>query len=121
MGTDQLIEAITSPSMKFAICILAFALMATIEAAPATESGLYGSETAGDGSKYFANQLDGVQGALVDIEAAGTDLNTIETKLEALVDGSAKVYAAETALETAVDSAAYANAFAAPSTDVVPT
>ena len=102
--------------MKFVICIAALALMATIEAAPAIESGLYGSETAGDGSKYFANQLDGVQGALVDIEAAGTDLNTIETKLEALVDGSAKIYTAETALETAVDSAAYTNAFAAPAT-----
>merc|ERR1711994_1095888 len=113
MGTDQPIEAITSPSMKFAICILAFALMATIEAAPATENGLYGSETAGDGSKYFASELDGIQGALKDISAAGTDLTTIETKLENIVDGSADIYAAEAALETAVDSAAYTNAFTA--------
>jgi len=97
--------------MKFAICIAALALMATIEAAPATETGEYGSDTAGDGSKYFANELDGIQGALTDISAAGTDLTTIETKLENLVDNAADVYAAESALETAVDSAAYTNAF----------
>jgi len=99
--------------MKFAICILAFALMATIEAAPATETGVYGSDTPADGSKYFAatGELDSIQGALVDIEAAGTDLATIKGKLEALVDGAPKVYAAEAALETAVDSAAYTNAF----------
>jgi len=56
-------------------------------------------------------QLDSIQGALTDIEAAGTDLETIKGKLEALVDGAPKVYAAEAALETAVDSAAYTNAF----------
>ena len=113
--------------MKFAICIAALAFMATIEADPTdgsdlikTETGIYG-DSAVAGSLYFTNQLDGIQGALVDIETAGTDLNTIETKLEALVDGSAKIYAAETALETATDSTAYANAFAIPSTDVVPT
>jgi len=98
--------------MKFAICVLAFALMATIEAAPATETGDYGSDSI-TGSKYFAKtgQLDSIQGALTDIEAAGTDLETIKGKLEALVDGAPKVYAAEAALETAVDSAAYTNAF----------
>merc|ERR1712244_89230 len=82
------------PNMKFVICIAALALMATIEAAPATETGSYGSETAGDGSKYFASELDGIQGALKDISAAGTDLTTIETKLENIVDGSADIYAA---------------------------
>jgi len=96
--------------MKFAICIAALALMATIEAAPATETGTYGAGE-GDGSKYFAATLDGIQGALEDISAAGTDLTTIETKLENLVDGAQDVYDAEAALETAVDSAAYTNAF----------
>ena len=101
--------------MKFAICILAFALMATIEAAPATETGVYGSDTPSDGSKYFAatGKLDSIQGALVDIEAAGVDLDTIKGKLEALVDSASLVYAAESVLETAVDSAAYTNAFTA--------
>ena len=101
--------------MKFAICILAFALMATIEAAPATETGVYGSDTPSDGSKYFAatGKLDSIQGALVDIEAAGVDLDTIKGKLEALVDSASLVFAAESVLETAVDSAAYTNAFTA--------
>jgi len=99
--------------MKFAVCILAFALMATIEAAPAEETGVYGSDSAGDGSKYFASSgtLDGVQGALEDIAAAGADLEIIKGKLEALVDSASTVYAAESALETAVDSTVYANAF----------
>merc|ERR1712062_752414 len=97
------------------ICILAFALMATIEAAPATETGVYGSDTPSDGSKYFAatGKLDSIQGALVDIEAAGVDLDTIKGKLEALADSASLVYAAESALETAVDSSVYANAFKA--------
>ena len=54
---------------------------------------------------------DNFQGALVDIEAAGVDLDTIKGKLEALVDSASLVYAAESALETAVDSSVYANAF----------
>jgi len=110
--------------MKFAICIAALSFLATIatqsgagsgsgsgSGAPAT-TGTYGN---GDppvlASLYFTNQLDGIQGALKDISAAGADLETMKGKLEALIDGSASVYAAEAALETAVDSAAYTNAF----------
>merc|ERR1711890_22277 len=93
------------PNMKFAFCIAALALMATVEAAPATANGAYG------GPLYFENNLDGIQGALMDISAAGTDLDLIKGKLEAIVDGSGSIYAAEAALETAVDSAAYTNAF----------
>ena len=96
--------------MKFAVCIAALALMATIEAAPASDNGLYDGD---NGSLYFGNQLDGIQGALIDIEAAGTDLATIKGKLEAIVDGSGDIYAAEAALELAVDSGAYTNAFTA--------
>ena len=98
--------------MKFAICIVALALMATIEAAPAPV-GTYGdgSDPPVLASVYFENNLDGIQGALTDIEAAGIDLATIKGKLEALADGAPKIYAAESALETAVDSAAYTNAF----------
>ena len=110
--------------MKFAICIAALSFLATIAAqsgaapysargsAAAATIGTYGN---GDppvlASLYFTNQLDGIQGALKDISAAGADLETMKGKLEALVDGSASVYAAEAALETAVDSAAYTNAF----------
>merc|ERR1712124_129842 len=111
-SSDQRYNITRSPfNMKFTICIAALALMATIEAAPATETGEYGSDTPNDGSKYFAATLDGIQGALEDISAAGTDLTTIETKLENLVDGAQDVYDAEAALETAVDSAAYTNAW----------
>merc|ERR1712122_185916 len=100
------------PNMKFAVCIAALALMATIEAAPAP-AGTYGDAAGSAGSLLFENNLDGIQGALVDIEAAGVDLDLIKGKLEAIVDGSGDIYAAESALETAVDSAAYTNAFTA--------
>merc|ERR1712018_224183 len=97
------------PNMKFAVCIAALALMATIEAAPAP-AGTYGDAAGSAESLLFENNLDGIQGAL-DIEAAGVDLDLIKGKLEAIVDGSGSIYAAESALETAVDSAAYTNAF----------
>merc|ERR1712122_281374 len=98
------------PNMKFAVCIAALALMATIEAAPAP-AGTYGDAAGTPGSLKFESNLDGIQGALVDIEAAGVDLETIKGKLEAIVDGSGDIYAAEAALELAVDSGAYTNAF----------
>merc|ERR1712018_907333 len=84
--------------------------MATIEAAPAP-AGTYGDAAGSAESLLFENNLDGIQSALVDIEAAGVDLDLIKGKLEAIVDGSGSIYAAESALETAVDSAAYTNAF----------
>ena len=98
--------------MKFAFCIAALALMAMIEAAQ--WNGDFGKQGEGDLSAtyYFGSNLDSIQGALQDISKAGEDLGVLETKMEALVDGSAQIYAAETALETAVDSAAYTNAFA---------
>merc|ERR1712113_1085588 len=110
---------ISNPVMKFALCIPALAFMATIEAAPASTGGTYGTPDF-PASFYFEANLDSTQGALQDISKAGEDLGVMETKLEALVDGSAQIYSAETALETAVDSAAYANAFAVPSTVVTP-
>merc|ERR1712122_197652 len=125
MGTDQPIKAIISlalsseqPITKFAFCIAALALMAMIEAAQ--WNGDFGKQGEGDLSAtyYFGSNLDSIQGALQDISKAGEDLGVLETKMEALVDGSAQIYAAETALETAVDSAAYINAFATPAVPV---
>merc|ERR1712080_188038 len=58
---------------------MGLALMATVEAAPATANGAYG------GPLYFENNLDGIQGALMDISAAGTDLDLIKGKLGALL------------------------------------
>ena len=91
--------------MRFAYCIVALGLGATIQASP---EGVYGTE--GNG-RYFENNLDGIQGALVDISKAGEDLVTIETKLEALVDGSALIYKAESVLENSVVKTDFVNAW----------
>ena len=91
--------------MRFAYCIVTLGLGATIQASP---EGVYGTE--GNG-RYFENNLDGIQGALVDISKAGEDLVTIETKLEALVDGSALIYKAESVLENAVVKTDFVNAW----------
>jgi len=91
--------------MRFAFCIVALGFCATIHASPA---GDYGTE--GNG-RYFENNLDGIQGALEDISKAGEDLVTIETKLEALVDGSALIYDAESVLENAVVKTDFINAW----------
>ena len=91
--------------MRFAYCIVALGLGATIQASP---EGVYGTE--GNG-RYFENNLDGIQGALEDISKAGEDLVTIENKLEALVDGSALIYKAESVLENSVGKDVYINAW----------
>ena len=62
-------------------------------------------------SKYFENTLDEVQGALIDISSAKIDLDVMERKLEAIVDGSSVIYKTETVLENAVAKNAYENAW----------
>ena len=91
--------------MRFAFCVVALALCAKIQARP---EGDYGTE--GDG-RYFENNLDGLQGALVDISKAGEDLKVLENKLECLVDGSALIYKAESVLENSVGKDVYINAW----------
>jgi len=91
--------------MRFAYCIVALGLVTTIQASP---EGVYGTE--GNG-RYFENNLDGIQGALEDISKAGEDLVTIENKLEALVDGSALIYKAESVLENSVVKTDLVNAW----------
>jgi len=91
--------------MRFAFCVVALALCAKIQARP---DGDYGTE--GDG-RYFENNLDGLQGALVDISKAGEDLKILETKLEGLVDGSGLIYKAESELENSVGKDVYNNAW----------
>ena len=91
--------------MRFAFFVVALALSATIQARP---QGDYGTE--GNG-RYFENNLDGLQGALEDISKAGKNLVVLETKLEALVDGSALIYKAESVLENSVGKDAYINAW----------
>ena len=91
--------------MRFPFFVVVLALSATIQAKP---EGDYGTE--GDG-RFFENNLDGLQGALEDISKAGEDLVVLETKLEALVDGSALIYKAESVLENSVSKDAYINAW----------
>jgi len=91
--------------MRFAFCIVALSLCATIQTRP---EGDYGTEGKG---RYFENNLDGLQGALEDISKAGEDLATLETKLEDLVDGSGLIYKAESVLENSVGKDVYINAW----------
>ena len=62
-------------------------------------------------SKYFENTLDGIQGALIDIGSAKNDLDVMEKKLEAIVDGSSMIFKAEIVLENAVAKDVYENAW----------
>ena len=93
--------------MRFVFCVVVLTLGAAVKARPGGE-GEYGLE--GNG-RYFENNLDSLQGALEDISKAGEDLEIIETKLEAIVDGSALVYKAESVLENAVGKTVYTNAW----------
>ena len=93
--------------MRFLFCVVALTLGATVKARPGG-TGDYGLE--GNG-RYFENNLDNLQGALEDISKAGEDLEIIETKLEAIVDGSALVFKAESVLENAVAKTVYTNAW----------
>ena len=91
--------------MRFAFCVVALSLCATIQTRP---EGDYGTEGKG---RYYENNLDGLQGALEDISKAGEDLATLETKLEGLVDGSGLIYKAESVLENSVGKDVYINAW----------
>lgn len=91
--------------MRFAFCVVALTLCATIQTRP---EGDYGTEGKG---RYFENNLDGLQGALEDISKAGEDLTTLETKLEGLVDGSGLIYKVESVLENSVVKDVYINAW----------
>ena len=93
--------------MRFIFCVVALTLGATVTGRPGG-TGDYGLE--GNG-RYFENNLDNLQGALEDISKAGEDLEIIETKLEAIVDGSALVFKAESVLENAVAKTVYTNAW----------
>jgi len=93
--------------MNFAISFIVLAFVACAYAKPAGKFS---------GNDAFEGDLDLIQGSLDDIKNAGSDLGVIEGKLEGLVAKKADIEAAETALQTAVDKNAYANAWAAPPT-----
>jgi|ERR1712080_188301 len=116
MGTyDPLIEASTlfvlrkhdnpNPStMKCVFVLLALVAMTSAE-------GIY-SET-----KFFTGDLDSIQGANADIAKAAASLQMKEAAVADLVTGKESIFAAEQALETAVDVAAYSNSFIGVETD----
>merc|ERR1712018_964373 len=97
-------------AMKTALPFIALLLVAAVNAAPQGGKG-----TAGQGkystSKFFYGVLDSEQGALLDIAAAKEDLDRMELKLEALAAQKETILAAEEAMEAAVDSSVYKNAF----------
>ena len=64
----------------------------------AESKGLYGD------SNFFEGNIDSVQGALEDIQAAGSVLNLMEGQLKTLVDESDKVFAAEREIESGIDT-----------------
>jgi len=86
--------------MKFALCIVAVAMMATVDATPAYSDVSYFSD---------GGTLDNIQGAIIDVVSAAEDLGVMEGKLEAIVSASTDVFAVESNVEYAVDRAAYAN------------
>lgn len=88
--------------MKFALCIVAVAIMATVEAKP--------SPAFSDNSYFTADAtLDSVQGAIIDIVSAAGDLDTMQDMLQGVADESTAVFAVEVAVEDAVDKTAYTN------------
>ena len=104
--------------MKFVFTLVALALIAASDAAPAQEvtETLEGAAEAGKysdagGETLFVNGLDEIQGAVEDIESAATVLDNLETQLSTLDSKSGDVIAAEEAIEAAVSSALITNSF----------
>merc|ERR1712076_254312 len=108
----------TLPVMKFVFTLVALALIAASDAAPAQEvtETLEGAAEAGTysgagGETLFVGGLDDIQGAVEDIESAAAVLDNLETQLSTLDSKSGDVIAAEKAIEAAVDASAITNAF----------
>jgi len=90
--------------MKFALCFVALALLASVQANPLDLSAIPESPPA-----YFSGPLEEIQGAIYDTIRAGNDLETLETRLQNIADSSSYFFRAESAIEYAVDSAPYLN------------
>jgi len=89
--------------MKFTLCIVALAIMVSVEAAPAPgDISQPTNEVA-----YFDAKLASVQGAITDTINAGMDLEDMETKLQGIVDASSFFFRTESATEYAVATDGY--------------
>jgi len=95
--------------MKFTLCIVALAVMVSVEARPDTVP--INIENVGDADTpdFFTAKLKSVQGAIYDTLKAGKDLQDMENSLRKIVDSSAHFYRAESATEYAVDPTIYKN------------
>jgi len=90
--------------MKFALCVVVLTIMVSMEVVPTP-----GIELPSSDPDYFEEKLKSVQGAIKDTIRAGQDLETMEKKLQNIVNLSSHFYRTESATEYATDSNAYAN------------
>ena len=90
--------------MNSRVTIVFFVTMAYVHGMPGKINA-----PAADAPAYFKNKLNHIQEALDDIVRAGMDLETMETKLQDIVNFSSYFYRTESATEYATDSNAYAN------------
>jgi len=93
--------------MKFTLCIIALTIMVSVEAVPAPATSPI---VLPDNEKdYFTEGLKSVQGAIRDTLKAAQDLQTMETRLQDIVNLSSYFFRTESVTEYAVDADAYAN------------
>jgi len=96
--------------MKFVALHVSVCILVAINGELIIPPGTYSS------TKYFDNVLDEVQGAMIDIVAAKSDLLVMEEKLEAITDESLMIFRTESIMEYTVDSDAYENGWTKPYT-----
>ena len=89
--------------MKFVALYVSVCILVAINGELIIPPGTYSS------TRYFDNVLDEVQGAMIDIVAAKSDLLVMEEKLQAITDESLMIFRTESIMENAVDSDAYEN------------
>jgi len=95
--------------MKFTLCIVALAIIVSVEAAPAPFDDNGDIEVPGTGPTYFDNALESVQGAILDTIKAGKDLQDMEDALQDIVNSSSYFFRTESATEYATAKNAYKN------------
>ena len=98
--------------MKVTFCIVALAIMVSVEAIPAPEKAEktdYVISHPTNKVEYFDGTLKSIQGAITDTLSAGKDLELMEDALQDIVNNSAAFWRTESATEFATASSAYEN------------
>jgi len=95
--------------MKFTLCIIALAIIVSVEASPAPFDDNGDIEVPRTGPTYFDNALESVQGAIMDTIRAGKDLQDMEGALQDIVSSSSFFFRTESATEYATAKNAYKN------------